>query len=185
MGSPKSNVSVKEMKAKIDLQEKYWLQRNQKDVSKEKAKFKQSCKKTPVETVEDPVAKMMMKIMAELQEIKTDVKGNNAKMDNIATKVENLEKRSTEVEEINAQKFDSLKDEIAQVENKVTNKLLKEIEPSLGKMKEDIETSMSRDLRRIVQEEVALQRMKELKEAEDSAEEDPEKKKNEKIQKKQ
>ena len=42
--SPKSNVSVKEMKAKIDLQEKYRLQRNQKDVSKEKGKFKRTCK---------------------------------------------------------------------------------------------------------------------------------------------
>merc|ERR1712081_165621 len=134
--SPKSNVSVKEMKAKIDLQEKYRLQRNLKDVSKDKGKVKRNCKKTPVETVEDPVAKMMKKIMAELQEIKSDVKGTNAKMDNIATKVENLEKRSTEVEESNAQKFNNLKNEIAQVENKVTNKLLQEIEPSLGKMKE-------------------------------------------------
>merc|ERR1712081_84871 len=72
--SPKSNVSVKEMKAKIDLQEKYRLQRNMKDVSKDKAKFKWTCKKTPVETIEDPVAKMMKKIMSELQEIKSDVK---------------------------------------------------------------------------------------------------------------
>merc|ERR1712112_487606 len=79
---------------------------------------------------------------------------------------------------MNAQNFASLKEDIVQVENKVTNKLLKEIEPSLGQMKDEIQTSMSRDLRRIVQEEVALQRMKELKEAEDSAEEDPEKKKN-------
>merc|ERR1711954_269976 len=75
--SPKSNVSVKEMKAKIDLQEKYRLQRNLKDVSKEKGKFKRTCKKSPVETVEDPVAKMMKKIMSELQEIKSDVKGTN------------------------------------------------------------------------------------------------------------
>merc|ERR1712081_7198 len=182
--SPKSNVSVKEMKAKIDLQEKYRLQRNQKDVSKEKAKFKRSCKKSPTETVEDPVAKMMRKMMAKLQEIKSDVKGSNAKMDNIATKVENLEKRSAEVEETNAQKFNNLKNEIAQVENKVTDKLIKEIEPSLGKMKEDIEASMCKDLRRIVQEEVALQRMKETKEAEAVESEVPEKNKNEKIQKK-
>merc|ERR1711954_62615 len=123
--SPKSNVSVKEMKAKIDLQEKYRLQRNLKDVSKDKAKFKRSCKKTPVETVKDPVAKMMKKIMDELKEIKSDVKGTNAKMDNLSTKVDSLEKRNTEVEEINAQKFASLKEDIVQVENKVTNKLLK------------------------------------------------------------
>merc|ERR1711954_365019 len=181
--SPKSNISVKEMKAKIDLQEKYRLQRNQKDVSKEKSKFKRTCKKSPTETVKDPLAKMMRKMMAELQEIKSDVKGTNAKMDNIATKVENLEKRSAEVEESNAEKFNNLKNKIAQVENKVTDKLIKEIEPSLGKMKEDIEASMCKDLRRIVQEEVALQRMKETKEAEAVERDDSEKKKNEKIQK--
>merc|ERR1711954_325588 len=99
-------------------------------------------------------------------------------MDKIATKVENLEKRSTEVEQANDKKFDDLKDEIAQVENKVTNKLIKEIEPSLGKMKDEIETTMNNDLRRIVQEEVALQKMREMKEAGDAAEGGPEKNKN-------
>merc|ERR1712081_145386 len=67
--------------------------------------------------------------------------------------------------------------------NIVTDKLIKEIEPSLGKMKEDIEANMCKDLRRIVQEEVALQRMKETQEAEAGESEVPEKNKNEKIQK--
>merc|ERR1712081_158032 len=184
--SPKSNVSVKEMEAKIDLQEKYRLQRNQKDVSKEKAKFKRSCKKTLVETVEDPEAKMMKKIMAELQEIKSDVKGTNGKMDTLSNKVDSIEKRSLENEEINAQKFASLKKDIEKVEDNVTAKLLKEIEPSLGAMKDENQTSMSHDLHRFVQEEVALQRMREQKEAEVVADEevDPESNKNNKIKKK-
>merc|ERR1711954_369637 len=184
--SPKSNVSVKEMKAKIDLQEKYRLQRNLKDVSKDKGKFKRTCKKPPVETIEDPVAKMMKEIMAELQEIKSDVKGSNCKMDTLSNKVDNIEKRSLENEELNAQKFASLKKDISKVEDNVTAKLLKEIEPSLGAMKDEIQTSMSHDLRRFVQEEVALQKMREQKVAEVVAEDevDPGTDKNNKIQKK-
>merc|ERR1711954_330951 len=43
-------VSVKDTKAKFeDIQEKYRNQRNQKDVIKEKSKFKRNCKKTPTE----------------------------------------------------------------------------------------------------------------------------------------
>merc|ERR1712081_65757 len=125
------------------------------------------------------LSNMMRKMMAELQEIKADVKGTNAKMDNISTKVENLERRSAEAEESNAEKFNNLKNEIEQVENKVTDKLIKEIEPSLGKMKEDIEANMCKDLRRIVQEELALQKMKENHEEDEGENEVPEKNKNE------
>merc|ERR1711954_537903 len=57
---------------------------------------------------------------------------------------------------------------------------------SLGMMKDEIQTSMSHDLRRFVQEEVSLQKMREQKEAEDAADEevDPETDKNNKIKKK-
>merc|ERR1711954_398557 len=103
-----------------------------------------------------------------------------------SNKVENMEKRSLENEELNAQKFASLKQDISKVEENVTAKLLKEIKPSLGAMKDEIQTSMSHDLRRFVQEEVALQKMREQKEAEDTADEedDPVTEKNNKIQKK-
>merc|ERR1712081_153859 len=77
-------VSVKDTKAKFeDIQEKYRNQRNQKDVIKEKSKFKRNCKKTPTEKVEDPIAKMLKKMMADLSEIKTDVKTNNSKIDGL------------------------------------------------------------------------------------------------------
>ena len=129
---------------------------------------------------------MMKKIMSELQEIKSDVKGTNSKMDALSNKVDSIEKRSLDNEVNNAQKFADLKKDIEKVENNVTAKLLKEIEPSLGAMKDDIQTSMSHDLRRIVQEEVALQSMREKKDAEtrDDDKVDPDSNKNNKIQKK-
>merc|ERR1711954_452559 len=55
--SPKGKVSIKDTKAKFELQEKYRNQRNLKYIKKEKDKFKRNCKKVPTETIEDPIAK--------------------------------------------------------------------------------------------------------------------------------
>merc|ERR1711954_318313 len=80
-------VNVKETKAKFeDIQNKY---RNQ-----TKGKFKRTCKKPQAEVVEDPVAKMLRKIMSDLAEIKTDVKSNNSKIDGLTTKVQDLETKN-------------------------------------------------------------------------------------------
>merc|ERR1712081_155894 len=74
-------VSVKEAKAKFeDIQNKY---RNP-----TKGKFKRTCKKTPAEVIEDPIAKMLKKMMSDLSEIKSDVKLNNLKIDSLTNKVE-------------------------------------------------------------------------------------------------
>merc|ERR1712081_150381 len=72
------------------------------------------------------------------------------------------------------------------VEVRVTDKIMAEIEPSLGVMKDKIQNSIGTDLRRLVQEEVTLQRLKEAKERDEarSKNDGPERDKNTKIQKK-
>merc|ERR1711954_527676 len=158
-------VSIKDTKAKFeDIQEKYRNQRNQKDVVKEKAKFKRNCKKTPTEVVEDPIAKMLKKMMEDLKEIKTDVKANNSKIDGLTDKVNNLENKHKNIEESNENQFKELREEIVNVEEKVTTKLMSEITPSLESMRNELQTAASQDLRRIVQEEVELMRLREAKE---------------------
>merc|ERR1712114_11884 len=95
--SPKGAISVKETTSKFDqLANKYKSQRNLKDTNKEKSKFKRNTKKTPAETVEDPITKMLKKIMADIAEIKTNVKGNNHKIDDLTTKVESIENKTKE-----------------------------------------------------------------------------------------
>merc|ERR1711954_388075 len=60
--SPRGSISVKETTSKFDqLASKYKNQRNLKDTNKEKSKFKRNVKKTPVETIEDPITKMLKK----------------------------------------------------------------------------------------------------------------------------
>merc|ERR1712112_355463 len=164
-------VSVKDTKAKFeDIQEKY--------------------KKTPTETIEDPIAKMLKKMMADLSEIKTDVKTNNNKIDDLSNKVEDLETKHKTSEERNQNQFKEIRQEIANVEVNVTTKLMTEITPSLENMRTELQTAASNDLRRIVQEEVEMMRLREAKEkakpAEDSSDEEEkglEPKKNKKSKK--
>merc|ERR1711954_494776 len=129
---------------------------------------------------------MLKKMMADISEIKTDVKGNNTKIDDLTTKVEKLETKSKENEDTMNEKLKQINDNIGKVEVRVTEKLMAEIEPSLGVMKTEIQNSIGTDLRRLVQQEVTLQRLKESKEsgAAGNQEDGPEKDKNTKIQKK-
>merc|ERR1711954_586365 len=185
--SPKGSISVKETTSKFDqLASKYKNQRNLKDTTKEKSKFKRNVKKNPIETIEDPVTKMLKKIMSDISEIKSDVKGNNSKIDDLTSKVENLETKGKENEETMNEKLKKINDDIGKVEVRVTEKLMAEIEPSLGVMKSEIQNSIGTDLRRLVQEEVTLQRMRESKETGDAAnkEDGPEKEKKYKNTKK-
>merc|ERR1712112_276030 len=162
MGPSPPKVSVKDTKAKFeDIQEKYRNQRNQKDIVKEKSKFKRNCKPTPTEVVEDPIAKMLKKMMADLSEIKTDVKTNNSKIDGLTNKVNELETKHNNIEEKNQNQFKGLREEISNVEEKVTSKLMSEITPSLEGMRKELQSSASQDLWRIVQEEVELMRLRE------------------------
>merc|ERR1711954_626936 len=114
----------------------------------------------PTETVEDPITKMLKKMTADIAEIKTDVKGNNQKMDDLTSKVENIETKSKENEDTTKEKFKQIQNDISKVEENVTSKLLKEIEPSLNAMKGEMQNSMGTDIRRIVQEELSLREMK-------------------------
>merc|ERR1711954_422495 len=145
------HLNVKETSAKFEgIQEKYRNQRNLKDTNKDKGKFKRNCKKGPTETIEDPIAKMMKEMMKDIKEIKNDVKGSNVKKDELAEKVDNLEAKQKATDEKNEKTFQDIKGDIGKVEVRVTNKIMAEIEPSLNVMKEDIQTSIGVDLRRLV-----------------------------------
>merc|ERR1711954_279421 len=162
--SPRGKISVKETKAKFELQEKYRNQRNMKDLQKEKTKFKgRTCKKATVEVVEDPLAKLIKEMHADIKEIKIDQKSNNNKIDDLSAKVLHLENESNDTDLKNKNAIEDLKGQMATIEDSVTSKLLSEIEPSLYGMRDEIQRSVGQDLRRLVKEEMALQKMAEAK----------------------
>merc|ERR1712081_140061 len=101
---------------------------------------------------------MLKKIMADISEIKTDVKGNNNKIDDLTSKVEGLETKQKETEEMNTNAINEIKENIADVEKNVTSKLMNEIQPTLGQMKNEIQDNVNLNMRRLIQEEMALQK---------------------------
>merc|ERR1712081_138945 len=139
--------------------EKYCIQRNAKDLSREKSKFKgRSCKKQVAEVVEDPIAKMLREMHANIKEIKQDQKNNNKKIDGLSDKVNKIEMKTNEADLRNSKAISDLKGEIASVETRVTTKLLSEMEPSLVAIKDQLQESVGADLRRLVRVEVAIQK---------------------------
>merc|ERR1712081_102787 len=178
--SPEEKLSVKETRAKFELTKKYRIQRNAKDLSREKAKFKgRTCKKQAAEVIEDPIAKMLREMHADIKEIKLDQKKNNEKIDGLSSKVEKIEIKANEtdlkidglsskVESIetranetdlrNNKSINDLKSEITNIESRVTTKLLNEMEPSIVALKDQIQESVGSDLRRLVREEMSLQK---------------------------
>merc|ERR1711954_584589 len=119
---------------------------------------------------------MLKKMMADIAEIKTDVKGNNQKIDDLTSKVENIETKSKENEDVTKEKFKQIQNDISKVEENVTSKLIKEIEPTLNAMKGEMQNSMGTDIRRIVQEELSLREMKDRNVAQAKPEEEHPKK---------
>merc|ERR1711954_449701 len=88
-----------------------------------------------------------------------------------------LETKNKNVEEKTENSLKEIREDLVNVESRVTEKLMAEIQPSLSVMKHDIQESIGVDLRRLVQEEVTLQKLREDKEKaeEASAKGDPEK----------
>merc|ERR1711954_480403 len=157
--SPRGKISVKETKAKFELQEKYRNQRNMKDLQKEKTKFKgRTCKKTTVEVVEEDIAKLIKEMHADIKEIKSDQKSNNSKIDDLSAKVLHLENKSNDTDLKNQNAIEELKGQMSAIEDSVTTKLLSEIKPSLNGMRDEIQKSVGLDLRRLVKEEMTLQK---------------------------
>merc|ERR1711954_5767 len=183
--SPKGNLSAKETKAKFEnkLQEKYRNQRNMKDTKKDANKFKgRACKKTN-EVIEDPLAKMIRDMHADVKEMKQDQKKTTNTIKELSLKLSKIEKKSNENDLNNKKAIKDINNKVSNIEDQVTTKLLAEIEPSLNGIKTQIEDNVNQNLRRIVQEELMLQKMAESKSDNEDKQED-EDEKNKKIQKK-
>merc|ERR1712081_167222 len=180
--SPKGNLSVKERKAKFEnkWQEKYRNQRNMKDSKKDANKFKgRACKKT-TEVIEDPLAKMIRDMHADVKEMKQNQKKTTNTIEELSLKLSKIEKKSNENDLNNKKAIEDLNNKVSNIEDQVTTKLLAEIEPSLNGIKTQIENNVNQNLRRIVQEELMLQKMAESKSDNEDKQEDEDDEKNKK-----
>merc|ERR1711954_55090 len=111
--SPKPKVEyspkgVKARKAKIEqnLREKYHAQHNIKEIMKEKSKFQKEKKpKNPIREKEpvDPMAELRKEIHKDIKEMKSDLRVNNTKIDDLNLKINEIESKTNINEEFNHQ----------------------------------------------------------------------------------
>merc|ERR1711954_191133 len=91
---------------------------------------------------------------------KIEIKANETdlKIDGLSSKVESIETRANETDLRNNKSINDLRSEITNIESRVTTKLLNEMEPSIVALKGRIQESVGSDLRRLVREEMSLQK---------------------------
>merc|ERR1712112_74305 len=96
--------------------------------------------------------------------MKSDLKENNSQISAINSKVTAIEKDNARVECKNNLKFESIRYDMRLMETSVTAKVINELDPKISSMRNEIREDLCADMRRLVQEEVQLQRFKEKKE---------------------
>merc|ERR1711954_172007 len=166
--SPK--LSVLERKSRFErVQEKYRTQRCLKE-SKEKNKIERSkpklekTTKTQSDDSDESVASLLKRIHADITIMKSDLKDNSSQISSINTKVTAMEKDNARVECETNLKFENIRYDMRLMETAVTAKVINELDPKISSMRNEIREDLCKDMRRLVQEEVQLQKFKENKE---------------------
>ena len=96
--------------------------------------------------------------------MKSDLKENNSQISASNSKVTAIEKDNARVESENNLKFESIRYDMRLMETSVTAKVINELDPKISSMRNEIREDLCKDMRRLVQEEVQLQKFKEKKE---------------------
>merc|ERR1711954_174463 len=178
--SPK--LSVLERKSRFEkVQEKYRTQRCLKE-NKEKTKMERNkpkrdkTSKNQSEDSDESMASLLKRIHADITIMKSDLKENNSQISSINTKVTAIERDNARVESENNLKFESIRYDMRLMETSVTAKVINELDPKISSMRNEIRDDLCADMRRLVKEEVLLQKFKERKEdPQESEEEESEK----------
>merc|ERR1711954_171844 len=124
-------------------QNKYFKQRCQKELAREKPKARRERKsKNPPEEDGESLASMLKTIHADIRTIKNDVKENSSKVNVITSKITELERNHERSELENQRKFDELKTDLAQVETSVTAKVIGSMVPQISTLKNELSTEM-------------------------------------------
>ena len=137
-------------------------QREEQDRKKQTQREKTS--KTQSEDSDESVASLLKRIHANITIMKSDLKDNSSQISSINTKVTAIEKDNARVEAETNLKFENIRYDMRLMETAVTAKVINELDPKISSMRNEIREDLCKDMRRLVQEEVQLQKFKEKKE---------------------
>merc|ERR1711954_389393 len=165
--SPKN--SVLERKSRFEkVQEKYRTQRCLKEI-KEKAKTeltktkKEKNSKTSSEDSDESIASLLKIIHADIKVMKSDLKENTVQITSMNSKITAIENDNAIVESETNLKFQAIRYDMGMMESSVTSKVMNELDLKLSTMRSELREDLNSHIRRLVQEEIQLQKLKEKK----------------------
>merc|ERR1711954_513827 len=127
----KSPVSVKERTSRFEqVRDKYKNQRCLKEINRSREVQKKEKKpKSNQEDEEGSISELLKTINANILSMKTDLKTNSQKIDNINDKIVDLEVNAGKNERENKKRFEEINENVARIETNVTDKVINVIDP--------------------------------------------------------
>merc|ERR1712081_154228 len=153
--SPK--VSVKERTSRFEqVREKYKSQRCHKEINRNRDVQKKD-KKTKVNQDEEEgsISELLKTMNANILSMKSDLKTNSQKIDNINDKIVDLEVNAGKTEKENLKRFEAINANVARLEATVTDRVIETIDPQIKSLKGELCHDLREDLKAIVDEELA------------------------------
>merc|ERR1711954_528700 len=105
-----------------------------------------------------------MGIHSDIKDMKSDMRNNNAKIDDLNMKMGQLESKSKVNEEENLRNFEAVRKDMAQLEETATSKVIMQLDPKISDLQNVIQSNVCTDLRCTVKEEMVLQKFQAEKE---------------------
>merc|ERR1711954_34015 len=119
--------------------------------------------KTSSEDSDESIASLLKIIHANIKVAKSDLKENTVQITSINSKITAIENDNARVESETNLKFEAIRYDMGMMESSVTSKVINELDPKLSTMRSELREDLNFDIRRLVQEEIQLQKFKEKK----------------------
>merc|ERR1711954_253075 len=119
--------------------------------------------KTPPEESEDSIASLLKVIHADIRDMKADLKESNLQIHTMNCKITTIERVNARTESETKLSFQAIRYDMGRMETSVTSKVINELDPKISMLRTEIREDMNTDLRRLVKEELQLQKYKENK----------------------
>merc|ERR1712081_89977 len=138
----------------MQVRDKYKNQRCLKEINRSRDNTKKEKKpKANQEDEEGSISELLKTINANNLPMKTDLKTNSQKIDNINDKIVDLEVNAGKSERENKKRFEEINENVARIETNVTDKVINVIDPQIKSLKAELKSDMSNELKSLVQEE--------------------------------
>merc|ERR1711954_448279 len=151
----KSPVSVKERTSRFEqVRDKYKNQRCLKEINRSREVQKKEKKPKGIQDEEEgSISELLKTINANILSMKTDLKSNSQKIDNINDKIVELEVNAGKNEKVNKKRFEEINKNVNRIETNVTEKVINVIDPQIKSLKAELKSDMSNELKSLVEEE--------------------------------